>query len=329
MRISIALCTYNSEKYIADQIQSLLNQTRLPDEIVISDDGSTDQTLKIIRSFSKNSKVKITIIESPGHLGVYKNFPYVMSHCVGDIIFPCDHDDIWLSTKLEKHMAIHTRFPNIDLVYSNADVVYLTPENYLYPLWEIKSMLDPVQGQSSLSSLLYKGRSIAGCCMSFKKELYLSILPFPDEIYHDDWLATSAVISGVIYAIPESLIKYRQHGNNAVGIIRGNKLSYYKSLFTNVKFYYESDVYIASRHEKIFDAIKKHAYLSLCIASDNLDACLSLYQTRTTYMQKSYFKSLFDLTQQLMSGHYQYLNGFYTYLKDLYNLMIVKLFVKN
>lgn len=328
MKISIALCTYNGEKYLAEQLQSLLNQTKLPDEIVVSDDGSKDNTLTILYEFQAKTNVKIRILEHKENLGVFKNFPFVISACEGDIIFTCDQDDVWMNTKLEKHCDVHLNHPDIDLVYSNADVVLNTPDHYLYPLWEVKSILDPLNGKASFKSLVIKGQSIAGCCMSFKKEFFDKILPIPEKIFHDDWLATSACLAGKIQGISESLIKYRQHGNNVVGIIRGRKLSYYKSLFTNVSFYVKSDEYIAKRHHIIYEAMFKHSYLKQYLIDRNINEIIELYDSRINYTTQGFKQSFDKLTLSLTKGHYRHLNGVLTYFKDLYNLVFIKIMKK-
>jgi len=325
MKISIALCTYNGEKYLEEQLRSLLNQTRRPDEIVISDDGSKDSTLSMIERMQAETSIPLRIYKHEANLGVFKNFPFAISACSGDIIFTCDQDDYWMPQKLEKHMAIHEQYPETELVYSNADVVYNTLDHYLYPLWEPKTIQDSEHGQASQKSLVYKGRSIAGCCMSFKKDFFENILPIPDGVYHDDWIATSASLAGHIIGIPESLIKYRQHGNNVVGIIRGRKLSYYKSLFTNVKFYFESDRYIYDRHRKVYTAMLNHPFLSQYVNKEDFADNLSLYEHRSGYLDRSIHASMSLLFKDLIEGRYRFLNGSLTFIKDLYNIIFMKL----
>lgn len=328
MKISIALCTYNGEKYVTEQLQSLFDQTLKPDEIVVSDDGSSDQTLNIVRDFSNRNIIPITIFEHKENLGVFKNFVFCIKACTGDIIFTCDQDDYWLPTKLEKHMQVHKVNPNTELVYSNAEVVLNTIEHVLYPLWEPKSIEDSENGKSSFNSLVVKGQSIAGCCMSFKYEFFMSILPIPDNIYHDDWIATSACLSGNIIGINEPLIKYRQHGNNVVGIVRGSKLSFYKSLLTNVKFYTQADSYIYNRHQVMYGAMRSHPYLKKVMEDKRIDQILELFQARSNYHEKSFVQSIYNLSLILVKGLYKHLNGFWTYLMDIYNLIYTKLFIK-
>ena len=107
MKISIALCTYNGEKFIAEQLQSLFDQTVKADEIVVSDDGSKDKTLEIINEFKNKNDIPIRILEHKENFGVFKNFEYCIKQCNGDIVFTCDQDDYWMPTKLEKHRRVH------------------------------------------------------------------------------------------------------------------------------------------------------------------------------------------------------------------------------
>ena len=323
-RISIALCTYNGEKYLAEQLQSLFDQTLKPNEIVMSDDGSKDNTLSIINTFKEKNIIPIRVLTHTENLGVFKNFIYCIEQCDGDIIFTCDQDDYWMPDKLEKHMRVHMNQEDVDLVYSNAEVVLNTLDRVLYPLWEPKSILDSKNGKSSFKSLVVKGQSIAGCCMSFKKAFFNKILPVPNNVYHDDWIATSACLSGKIIGLPEPLIKYRQHGNNVVGTVRGSRLSFYKSLFTNVGFYHDADTYIAQRHHLVYDAMKVHPYLGDYVNDKAIQDIMELYDSRSNYRNRRFLEVLYQLTIMLKKGLYQPLNGLWTYLKDIYNLIYIK-----
>jgi glycosyltransferase involved in cell wall biosynthesis len=306
-----------------------MQQTRLADEIIISDDGSIDNTITIIKEYQDKFANRIKLYQHPVNLGVYKNFPFAIEQCTGDIIFTCDQDDYWLPNKIEKHLERHLSNDTIDLVYSNADVVLETIDNYLYPLWEPETILDTEHGQASIASLLYKGRSIAGCCMSFKRSILLQIIPFPNQIYHDDWIATTTCILGSISGISESLIKYRQHGQNAVGIIRGSKLSFYKSLFTNVPFYYKSDQYIHKRNKMIYTAMESNDCINLKLRKYDYKANLVFYANRTSYLENSFINVLRGLFDNLVHNRYRYHHGTFTFIKDLYNLLFIKILVRN
>ena len=99
LKISVAICTYNGERYIKDQLKSILDQDRRVDEIVICDDGSTDNTVIVCNNILLHSGIKYTIVENKENFGFIKNFYQAMSLCKNDIIFLCDQDDVWLRNK--------------------------------------------------------------------------------------------------------------------------------------------------------------------------------------------------------------------------------------
>lgn len=326
-KISIALCTYNGEKYIREQIESLIKQTRRPDEIIVSDDNSNDSTVKIIKDTLNNIDIDLVVnINNPG-LGVFKNFEKAISLCTGDIIFTCDQDDIWKKDKLEKMI---NAFDNETLaVYCNAAVVINDEKHYLYPLWEPKDINDKENGTSSFNTLVYRGGSIAGCCMAFKKELYEKIKPFPDKVYHDDWLITCAVILGKVKAMNEELIYYRQHGDNVCGIIRGSKLSYYKSLITNVRPYIEHREYIYDRHKLVYEALIEHDLID-DLLKEKLYENLELCKDRASIRSLSWKENIKNARKDYKLGYYKkYAKGNYEYFKDLYDITIERIFMRN
>lgn len=327
MKVSIALCTYNGEKYIKEQLTTILQQTRLPDEIVVSDDNSKDNTLAIVDELAKKTNVSIVINKNTPGLGVFKNFEKAISLCTGDIIFCCDQDDIWHLDKIEKFMP-EFEDKDILLVYSNAAVVLNDSSHYLYPLWEKKDMMKEKRGTSSYSTLVYRGGSIAGCCMAFRKEFAFSIMPFPEKVYHDDWLATCAIIKGKIGRVDEELIDYRQHGNNVVGITRGSKLSYWKSLFTNIWPYVEHREYIYDRHLKVSKGLFGQSFLNENQKKE-FEENLEFTSHRAMIRKQSYFSTFKFILSDAFKGYYsKYGKGVHEIFFDLYDLMIIMIFKK-
>jgi len=204
MHISLALATYNGERYIAQQLNSILPQLTPEDEIIVSDDGSTDRTLEIIAELCC---AQIHVYTNPKK-GVISNFENAISHSGGEIIILCDQDDVWCSNKVE---TIKKYFITTDsnLLVSDA---YVTDEN-----------LNIIE--SSFYKLMSSGRGFAknfvkntflGCCMAFRKELKDIILPFPNKIpMHDSWIGLLAELNGNVLFVPEKLIYYRRHEANA------------------------------------------------------------------------------------------------------------------
>ncbi len=205
-RVSVAMASYNGERYIKEQIESILQNLTEEDELIISDDGSKDATLDIIRSY-RDARVKL--IEGPAS-GVVKNFENALLHCTGDYIFLCDQDDIWAPDKLT------TVFPLLSshlLVCHNADIY---DQNSGEIVGDVQSQ---VGARDTFVANLWKN-SFIGCCMAFRRELLEIALPFPKEAYihvHDWWLSLLALRHGSVVFEPRSLIRYRIHDTNTLG----------------------------------------------------------------------------------------------------------------
>lgn len=211
--ISVALAVYNGEKYIAEQLNSILPQLMQEDEIIISDDGSIDNTLEIISQIGDG---RIKVYSNPER-GVISNFENAISHTSGDIIFLCDQDDVWCENKVA---AVKKYFSDSDanLVVSDA---YITDESLKI---ESESFFKLMNSGSGFIKNFIKN-TFLGCCMAFKKELKDIILPFPQKIpMHDSWIGLMVELNGKVLFIQEKLIYYRRHGNNATVMKRDSLL---------------------------------------------------------------------------------------------------------
>ncbi|MGL4673001.1 glycosyltransferase family 2 protein [Cetobacterium sp.] len=201
MQISVCMATYNGEKYIAEQLESILKQLTKEDELVISDDGSKDKTIEIIKRYQKKSQITIKIFEGPKK-GVIKNFEHVISKASKDLIFLSDQDDIWKDNKVEEVKKIFNQNKNITLVIHEAFIVdgagKITGKKSKYQKGILKNILK---------------NTYIGCCMAFKKEI--ETLPFPKDIpMHDSWIGIVHEKLGQVYHLDKELFYYRVHGQN-------------------------------------------------------------------------------------------------------------------
>lgn len=121
--ISVAICTYNGEKYIKEQLDSIIHQTRVPDEIILCDDKSSDKTILIASEILDRSGIKYHIYVNENNLGVIENFKNAINYCKGDIIFTCDQDDIWNSNKVELIINEFEKNDKCVLVFTDAELV--------------------------------------------------------------------------------------------------------------------------------------------------------------------------------------------------------------
>ena len=224
--ISIAMTTYNGAQFVQAQLRSILEQTRQPDEIIICDDGSRDDTVNIIRHVMETSGTdRIRLVENEENLGYIRNFYKAISLTKGDYIFLADQDDIWHREKLEKSLAIMertgaaaicTRSRLIDRdgqeMDENAFIVSVL-------LARLKEELGPVR----FSDLVIENVA-QGCTYCFTKEVRAKYLALNSrQLIHDHQIMFIASLVGKVYACAEPMIDYRIHGSNSAGLQENDK----------------------------------------------------------------------------------------------------------
>jgi glycosyltransferase involved in cell wall biosynthesis len=201
--ISICLATYNGSVYVGEQLRSVLAQLGPDDEVVVADDGSTDDTLAVIARLGDS---RLRLLDGGGRLGVVKNFERALCAARGDTIFLCDQDDVWLPGKVERCLAALADCP---LVVTDCAVV----DGELRPV--APSFFRLRHSRPGILHNLWKN-SYLGCCMAFRRELLQIALPFPNRIpMHDMWLGMIAETHGGTCFVAEPLLMYRRHGGNA------------------------------------------------------------------------------------------------------------------
>jgi glycosyltransferase involved in cell wall biosynthesis len=232
--ISVCIATHNGQKYILEQLQSILQQIDNSDEILISDDNSSDDTLKILNSIKDN---RIKIYHNNFHSPI-KNFEFLISKTNGDIIFLSDQDDIWDSQKVCLHLHEYNIKPSTGLVISN---IQLIDKNGI----SLSKNFFKKKFSSSLIDNLLSNNYI-GCSISFKSSLKNYILPFPKHLpMHDWWIGVIAsVFSNVIY-LNEKLVFYRIHDHN---FTLKNKYSFFKKILMRILILFYTIVRILKFH---------------------------------------------------------------------------------
>ncbi len=223
------MCTYNGAKYVEEQLASILNQTLLPSEIVISDDGSTDGTIEIIESFwsQKNesfpraAEVSLTVIKNPLSLGVTKNFEQALLACHNSILALSDQDDIWQPDKLEKLVPLFEQDPELLFVFTDSRLVDAVGKPLGVTSFQalVISEIERTAVISGNSQTVFLRRNLAtGATVILRRDLLNLAAPFPEEWVHDEWLALVASFAGHVQMTDECLVDYRQHGNNQIGM---------------------------------------------------------------------------------------------------------------
>jgi len=201
--ISVCIATFNGGRFIREQVMSVLPQLSEEDEIVVSDDGSTDETVNILKSISDK---RIRIYKNEYKHGFIWNFENALVKATGDVIFLCDQDDIWKPNKVE---IVMETLKDHDIVLHDAEMINQNgvKTGKLYS--------DGLHQRKGFWSNLWKTRWL-GCCMAFRKNVLEYALPFPRHIVgHDGWISTVGLVKFDYCYIPDVLICYRRHGENA------------------------------------------------------------------------------------------------------------------
>lgn len=202
-KTSVCMATYNGQRHLRRQLESILRQLGDNDEVIISDDNSTDKTKQVVDSFYDS---RIRFFTNTGQRGPVGNFQNAINQSTGDYIFLADQDDVWLPNKI----AVTTKLLlEYDLVLSNCTVVD-DALNIIHP-----SFFDVRRSKKGFLRNLLKN-SYMGCCMAFRRAVVSYTLPFPKQIHmHDWWIGLVTELKGKIYFCNEPLILYVRHGGNA------------------------------------------------------------------------------------------------------------------
>ena len=217
--ISVCIATYNGERYIRQQIESIVCQLNVDDEIIVSDDGSTDGTLDIVKGIGDK---RIKIIEGPGRKSPILNFEYALKASKGDFIFLSDQDDVWKPDKVEICMEWLKTY---HCVVSDAEVT----DNRLKPLYPSLYAIMQVR-QGRIYNTIWKN-GYTGCCMAFRRDVVEASLPFPKDIpMHDIWIGNVAAYKYNVIFIPDRLIHFRRHENTISCNGKGSKFTIWQQM---------------------------------------------------------------------------------------------------
>ena len=220
--VSVCMATYNGEKYIKEQIDSILSEIKENDEIVISDDNSTDCTVEIIKSYNDD---RIKLYHSNAR-NFKKNFENALNKAKGDIIILSDQDDVWIKGKYEKCIDELKKY---DLVVTDSTVVDENL-NTIYP-----SFFSYYKSGPGILKNLYDN-TYFGACMAFKRKVLDKALPFPksQEIGHDVWIGMVGEIVGKVHFINKSYLYYRRHGKSLTNLTPKLKNRSQRPLLTKI-----------------------------------------------------------------------------------------------
>ena len=281
--VSIVMTTYNAEKYLHKQLDSIVNQTYKNIQLFILDDGSSDSTIKIIKNYQNKYKF-ITLVVNNNRLGVIKNFEKGISLTSSELIALCDHDDIWMPFKIELQVDSIKRYEQTPaLVHSDLEIIDAQGMTLYKSFFNFKGYSFP--SQKALDILISRS-GIMGNTIMFNRALKDLILPFPDNIpMHDYYIGVINEIYGTRITINKPLVKYRIHNQNI-----GNKK---RNIIDKIKGFFSHKLPYLDRKDFLMYLLKKDLTIKDKVIIKDFLNCIKYKKSIVFFkcLNKNYFKN--------------------------------------
>ncbi len=321
MSVSIALATYQGARFLPEQLDSFLAQGRLPDELCVSDDGSSDGTAALIEEFARKAPFPVRFFRNPKHGGANKNFEYAIQQCRGDVVLFSDQDDVWLPNHVERLLVPFDGDQRIVAVASNSQYC----DQNLQPLGLITEEVErfpPRMREATMRlpanqlELVVRHRISAGHGMAFRRILVPLIVPFCAAWTYDQWVFILAAAAGFVTYVPEALTLHRQHESQAVAS-RKIDLQNWAAQSRNTS----NEQAEEEKWREIADRIRSHRNLvrdpdaAVKILDQKADFVGSRARTRNAPVGQ---RLVFTLRELMLGRYHRYGRGFLTFARDLY-----------
>lgn len=318
MRFSIAMTTYNGERYLEAQLDSFRQQTVLPDEIVVCDDGSIDHTMDILGRFARAAPFPVHVHRNSRRLGYTANFGRAIRKAQGDVILLSDQDDFWLPNKIQVVGETFKTTTGVSVVINDAELT----DGTLRPLGVTKL------GQT-LSAGLGSESFITGCCTTLSAALCPLLFPIPkDHFVHDAWIHAIGRTLGCRQIVRRTLQYYRRHGQNVSQALT-SRITPVSSRDV-MKYYGLKDSRLACAErlaclkilrerlvERRLEAERLVGQVGLESALCRLERERSVVQGRARLLETSRFVRPLAAWRLFQGGGYEYFSGWRSLAKDL------------
>lgn len=225
--VSVALCTYQGARWLPEFLRSLAAQDLLPDELVVQDDASDDDTVAVIEAFARSAPFEVRLAVNERRLGSTANFEKVLARTRGSYVALADQDDVWYPPKLARLVAILEDDPILTLAFSDADLLDASGRSTGRQLWSSRGIRHQLETHEIVPCVLFARRALStGCTMVVRRRAVDAALPFPDSLEHptapmrhDRWLSLVAAAVGTVRAVPEPLLGFRSHPDQQTGVL--------------------------------------------------------------------------------------------------------------
>lgn len=321
--VSIALATYRGERFLEQQLESLLLQTMLPDEIIVCDDSPNSKTQSVVRALQAEAPCEIRYFQNTERLHITKNFENAISRCSGDIVFLCDQDDIWHADKVSTMTRYLIDHPKTGAVFCNARVVDRDLNPLGYGLWEMLWFSSTEQAKVKAGravEVFLKHVVASGNTLAFRACYRDLVLPFPNlGSCHDAWTALLIGVVSEVTMIDRMLVDYRMHGDNSIGIGKPNlwnQIRMAKKQLDDDAFGYAIELCKAAQIRLSDRSVNREGI------SESVDVLMKgkiEHCTIRSQMAKGFLARLSTVLREVCRGNYRkYSYGYKSILQDLF-----------
>jgi glycosyltransferase involved in cell wall biosynthesis len=319
--ISVAMATCNGEAFVQEQIESILRQTRLPNELVISDDCSNDRTIEVIKTATVGCPFPVRILQNSVNVGLNGNFEIAITEAKGDLVIPADQDDYWLPERVSATASVFAE--DVILAFCDAELTDSDLRPTGTTLFGCRPRLRGVTETGGAERTLAGAALVQGMTIAFHRDLKRFVLPFSDQCTWDRWLSLIAPAFGKVRAIDRPLVYYRRHGKNLAGPLESEENAKQQWIRAADQEVY---AYRASRLEAVHRRLKEIKARELPLPSGNrleefLETswyCLRFARRREKMKRRPRINRLFGALSSLVRGDYhRYADGARSCVLDL------------
>ncbi len=324
MKLSIALCTYNGARFVEEQLQSIAAQTRRPDELVICDDRSGDDTPAMLARFAAAAPFPVRIHTNEINLGVVKNFEQAIGMCNGEIIALCDQDDVWHPAKLARLEQTLAAAPNVGLVFTDAEIIDESSRPLGWRLWQgarFTELKQRLVTEGYAFDVLAQQNVVTGATMAFRAKYVNLALPIESaasHLIHDAWIALLISVVADLAIVSDPLINYRIHPHQQMGIEHPSR-----HFTTNtVHRYYMQEIEkletLCLMLARLKDRLEANDYArSLAEKTARVRGLIAHYHVRGNIPRKRLNRVPFVLKEVASLRYHKYSKGWSSAMKDI------------
>jgi glycosyltransferase involved in cell wall biosynthesis len=314
--ISVALCTFNGARYLPEQLASILEQSRRPDQIVVCDDGSDDGSLEIARRMLEGSRIDHRLERNAARLGPSGNFARALGLCDHEIVAFSDQDDVWHTDKLARLEAAFVGSPDVSAVFSDARAIDASGEPLGFTQWQACWFGAGVRAahRADLFPLLVRYPVVCGATLAVRRASALRCLPIAEGWLHDEWIALTSAATSRVHFLEAVLVDYRVHDAQSVGLVRPTLRSRIKEARRLDQAYFEAQI---RRFTLLAERLAEWTPAPPQAVLSTLERKLAFLRRRALIRRGGANPWVVATSQLLDGSHHRYGHGFKSWLVDV------------